>query len=110
MAAPVKRALSIEWHWPAEVVTFAEDRQIRAVLEPMRRATLRFLPNADAIKVYLEDDPDIAGRRYIVFHVQVAGVRFPKSQEILQAWLDDLPQGFPVLLDDLFHLRLDLQP
>src|SRR5437762_2749214 len=106
MAAPVKLAIPTNWQWPAEIVAFANDRQIRAVLEPMLEATRRLLPTADSIQVYLENDPDIPDRRYIVFHVQVAGLRFPKTQAILQTWLDALPQGVSIPLDDLFHLRL----
>ncbi len=79
----------------ADVRTFAEEQGVAAYLPAMLATTRRIFPTWP-IKVFLEDDPEIANDWHIIFEVQVpddatAETLFALHQQWTQETFDDCP-------------------
>jgi hypothetical protein len=78
-------------------------KHLLAVLEMTRRVFLGAEPG-----LRLEDDPEIAGDRYIVLHVSGKGLDLEQALAAKQAWYEELVASCPGLCRYVFHLRLEL--
>jgi hypothetical protein len=88
MSAPV--TTPAVWQWPAEVLTFAAERQLQPYLDPLLDVTRRVFPTLRHLEVTVEDDPEIRDERYIVFWVKVPQTDIPNFVEAVHRWDDEV--------------------
>src|SRR5438552_5512520 len=77
------------WTWPPEVLAYAEEQGVSTYLDPLLDATRRAFPQAP-LQVYVEEDPEIAGERHIVFLVDVTGRLADELFGAENRWTEDL--------------------
>jgi hypothetical protein len=74
------------WLRPTEVLGYATAYQIEPYLGPLRGLVDRLFPVRDALKVYVDQDPELRDVRAIVFDVQVTGLDLPQLRAAETAW------------------------
>jgi hypothetical protein len=97
------------WEWPAEVIARADEAGVREYLEPLRRATLGLFPNA-RLCVLVEQDPEIAEERMIVFEAHVPERNLPHPLVARKFWFHEFRQIVPAPLSVVFRLMLTRVP
>jgi hypothetical protein len=95
-------------HWSPEVAAYAAEQGVEDCLLPHWEMTRRLFPNARRIEVFLEDDPEIANLRFIVFQVAVAGLDVSQAVELQHRWCDESLQCCPPPRNSPFVLGLEL--
>jgi hypothetical protein len=108
MSAPVTAAT--EKPWPADVLEFASTHNLRPYLNPLMEATERVLPTAHRIRITLEQDPEIADDRHIVFHADVPAADVPDFVGAVHRWNEALYTCCPAEVSCSFGLSLQLIP
>jgi hypothetical protein len=93
--------------WPEEVLTLADQQNLRPYLEPMLKATHAIFPTARWIKVYTKPDPEIPGERAIIFDVQIAGLTSAQCCAADKAWSTELLRILPRPRVNSLYLLLD---
>jgi hypothetical protein len=93
--------------WSDEVLAVAEQQHIRTYLDPMLEATRLMFPTARALQVYVQDDPEIAGVRNIIFDVQVVGLDVAGYRAAYSGWTAALLRIFSKPFAHTFYLMLD---
>lgn len=58
------------WTWSPEVLAWARAAQVEAYLDPLMEATRDLFPAAQAIRVYVHQDPELANVESLVFEVE----------------------------------------
>src|SRR5262245_48103377 len=106
MSSPV--TASAGWLWPADVLEFADQQNVRQYLGPLLEATRRVFPTARRIQVVLKDDPEIRDDRHIVFDVQVPGLSVSQGLAAQKEWTNELFRCCPAPLVCIFRLCLDI--
>ena len=91
-----------------DLIAFAEENGVGDSLSPLLEMTRRIFPTARRIDVYLEEDPEIANERYIVYDVAVPGQSPDQATEAHHLWGKELLRVLPYPRDCLPVLRLDL--
>jgi hypothetical protein len=102
---PVKIAPKPEFVWPEEVLELARAKKADQYLDPMLEMTLRVIPAARWLHVYVCQDPEIAERKAIVFDVGL-----PDSQtfrKINKQWGNEWMRICPYPREPIFELFLD---
>jgi hypothetical protein len=76
-------ASEVEWNSviPADVVAYATEKGLADSLLPHLEITRRVFPSARRLAVYLEDDPEIADLKFIVYEVEVPGLTVDQALE-----------------------------
>jgi hypothetical protein len=92
---------------PSEVSAFAEEQGVGAYLPGVLELTRRVFPGARRFAVLVEDDPEIAGDRHIVFEVDVP-LSIPQALAAERRWSEGLFQLCPAPLVCVFRLSTDL--
>jgi hypothetical protein len=95
------------WSWPTEVLVYARDHQIEQYLEPLRELVDRLFPVRDALKVYVDQDPELRDVRAIVFYVRVTGVDLAQLRTARMEWGQNLFRICPAPLVHHFVLLED---
>src|SRR5712692_6977827 len=92
---------------PPEVLAFAAEQGVAAYLPAMFETTERLFPNARRLAIRLDEDPEIANDRHIVFEV---GVRLGVLEALAaqRRWNDALFTCCPAPLVCVFRLSMDL--
>jgi hypothetical protein len=96
--------------WPADVLGFATQHQVADYLGPLWQALRQLFPTAEALRVFLEDDPEIRDDRHIVFDVRVPRDDVPDFVAAKRRWHDELFRVCPAPLACIFRLGLVLVP
>jgi hypothetical protein len=92
---------------PPEVSAFAEEQGVGAYLLGVLELTRRVFPDARRFTVLVEDDPEIAGDRHIVFELDVP-LTIPQSLAAEWCWSEELFRLCPAPLVCVFRLGTDL--
>jgi hypothetical protein len=90
---------------PAEVAAFADEQGVTAYLPAMLEMTRRLFPAAP-LRVLVEDDPEIADDRHIVFEVEVGGLSVPEINAGWAQWSGEAFQHCPSTHLYVFQLRI----
>src|SRR5260370_9410403 len=94
---------------PSEVLAFAAEQGVAAYLPTMLATTERLFPNARQLAVRLDEDPEIANDRHIVFAV-AAPLNVSEARAAQRRWNDALFTYCPAPLVCVFRLSMDLIP
>jgi hypothetical protein len=92
--------------WPADVLKFAAQRQVRDLLDPLHVALDRLFPTAQSVRVYLEEDPEIRDDCHVVFDVRVSRADVPDFGAAKRRWHEELFRVCPAPSVCLFRLTL----
>ncbi|HBI42077.1 MAG TPA: hypothetical protein DDY78_04350 [Planctomycetales bacterium] len=80
---------------PADVVAFAAENGVADYLPRIAEMTQQVFSHAASISVLLQDDPDIADNRTIVFEMDVAGFEVEQLVAAQHRWTAALFQHCP---------------
>ncbi len=92
---------------PAEVLAFADEQGVANYLPAILELTRHVFPVARRLDVLVEDDPEIAGDRHIVFEVEVP-LTIPEALAVERRWSEELFRICPAPLVCVFRLSTDL--
>jgi hypothetical protein len=70
-AAPLVPAGPEKWTWPPEVLTFARQAQVAQYLDPLMEETRQLFPQARAMRVYVEKDPELPDDHHIGWEIDL---------------------------------------
>jgi hypothetical protein len=93
------------WTWPPDVLAFAAEQGVSAYLDPLLHAARRAFPGA-ALEIDVEDNPEVANDRRIVFRVDVTGWSADEISNAENKWTEDLFRHCPSTHVWIFHLGL----
>jgi hypothetical protein len=94
---------------PADVLTFAEQEGVTDYLTRLVDLTREVYPTASRFDVLVEDDPEIANDRHIVFELDVP-IGVPQAREADQSWHEGFLRLCPAPLAWVFRLSANLRP
>jgi hypothetical protein len=94
---------------PEDVVAFAREQGVEQYLPELVALSQRTFPVATRFEVFLEEDPEIADDRHIVFRLAVP-LDVPQSMAADRQWIEGLYRVCPKPLVCVFRLSLDLVP
>ena len=103
----MSQAATLEWTIPEDVQSFAEEQGVAAYLPAMLEITDRVFPKPLGRAVVVDDDPEIAGDRHIVFEVDVA-MTVEESLVADRQWHEAALQCCPTTLICVFRLSVEL--
>lgn len=92
---------------PVEVTAFARELGVEQYLPELIALSHRTFPSAERFEILLEDDPEIADDRHIVFRLAVP-LTVPQSLEADRQWIEGLKRLCPRTMGCVFRLSLDL--
>jgi len=92
--------------WPADLLAFADEHEIRSYLDPLWEATWQLFPTARELSVFQEDDPELRADRYIVFDVRVPQQDIPDFVEAKHNWNREFFRICPAPRSHLIRLCL----
>src|SRR6516225_9216871 len=69
-------AASTTDNFNAETLAYAERNNLKPYLQPLLDATQRIFPKAQWVKVYVKQDPEVAGDAVIIYDVRVSDLRY----------------------------------
>jgi hypothetical protein len=95
------------YNLPPEVLAFAADQDVTAVLPAVLEMTQQLFPAA-LLNVVVEDDPEIANDRHLVVRVNVTNLDVPQALEAHYQWHRGLFACCPAPLVCTFRLGLEL--
>jgi hypothetical protein len=94
---------------PPEVMAFAREQGVEGCLPGLIELSHRVFPSASRFEILLEEDPEIADDRHIVFRLAVP-LDAPQSLAADRQWIEGLSRLCPKALTCVFRLSLDLEP
>jgi hypothetical protein len=94
------------WQWPADVVAFAQQRQVAVYLDPVLAATRALFPTMHDLRVTWELDPGIPDEWYLVFDVYVPKADVPDFVAAVHRWSDETRRICPMPQLGMFRLFL----
>jgi hypothetical protein len=94
---------------PAAVWRFATKWRVAKQLLAVLEMTQRVFPGCEPALV-LENDPELAGDRYIIVRVSDNELDVSEGLKARRAWCEGLASACPGLASYLFRLRLELRP
>jgi hypothetical protein len=94
--------------WSPEVLAHAAEVGVAEYLQPVLEMTLRIFPNALRVAVSVENDPEIAGVRFLVIAVDVSGLSADQAAAAQQRWTRELFRCCPSTHVNAFCLGLNL--
>jgi hypothetical protein len=92
---------------PTEVLAFAQELGVEQYLPELIALSHGVFPSAKWFEILLDDDPEIADDRHIVFRLAVP-LDVPQSLEADRQWIEGLSHLCPKTLACVFRLSLDL--
>ncbi len=94
---------------PPEVVGFAREQGVEQCLPELIALSRRSFPSATRFEIQLDEDPEIADDRHIVFRLAVP-LEVLESPAADRPWIEGLYRLCPKALVCVFRLSLDLAP
>jgi hypothetical protein len=91
---------------PGDVLDFAAEQGVTTYLPAVLGMTRSVFPRA-ALRVVVEDDPEIANDRHIVIIVTVQDLSVPQALEARWQWHHELFASCPAPLVCVFRLGLE---
>src|SRR5262245_17068295 len=91
----------------SEVLTFAREQGVDLVLPGLIALSHRIFPSAGRFQILVEEDPEIADDRHIVFRLEVP-LDVPQSLEADRQWIEGPYRLCSKALVCVFRLSLDL--
>lgn len=92
----------------ADVLAFATEQGVNDLLLPVLDMTRRLFPDARRLEVMLEDDPELADDRHIVFEVEIGPTEVFRSADLHWQWSRNLFQLCPAKHTCLFGLHVNM--
>jgi hypothetical protein len=92
---------------PPEVCAFAHDKGVEQHLPALIDLSRRVFPEASRVQILLDEDPEIADDRHIVFRLAVP-LDMPESLAADRQWIEGLNRVCPKAQVCVFRLSLDL--
>jgi hypothetical protein len=99
---------SAAYRWAPDVLEFARRRQVADYLDPLMTAICRHFPNAEGVRVFLEEDAEIRDEWSIVFEVRVGWPDLDAIHVARRRYKEDLFRICPAPLACVFVLTLEL--
>jgi hypothetical protein len=93
----------------SDVAEFVARAGLKDVWLEVLALTQSVFPSARFIVGYLEDDPDIAGQRYLVCNVALPGRDTLPSSDAWEEWHRRIGQHVPPKQVGVFRLRVELR-
>jgi hypothetical protein len=93
---------------PADVLTFAREQGVEQYLSPLIELARQVYSGATRFEVFVEDDPEIANDRHIVFRLTVP-VGLLEAREADRRWHEGMFRTVPAPLVCVFRLSADLR-
>jgi hypothetical protein len=94
--------------YPEEVLAYAAEKGVEEFLDPHLEISKRLFPSAQRLDVHLEEDPEIADLRFIVFRVDVADMDVEQAARTQDQWIRESRRCCPPTPDCAFVLGLNL--
>jgi hypothetical protein len=94
---------------PDDVVSFAQEQGVEQYLSPVIELARQVYSSATRFDVFVEDDPEIANDRHIVFRLAVP-LDLLESREADRRWHEGVFRIVPAPLVCVFRLSVDLRP
>ena len=94
---------------PPEVVAFAREQGVEKYLPDLIELARQVYPSATRFDVFVEDDPEIANDRHIVFELDVP-LTVEQALEADRRWRDGLFRICPAPFVCVFRKSADLRP
>jgi hypothetical protein len=91
---------------PPEVAAFAGEQGVLSYLPAVMEMTQRIFPNS-ALKVQVEDDPEIANDRHLIIEVKAPDLDVAQGLERRFQWHRSLFASCPASLVCVFRLGLE---
>jgi hypothetical protein len=88
-----------------EVLAFAEQEGVTPYLPAVIEMTRRIFPGAP-LRVFVEDDPEIANDRHIVLEVELRGMGVPELIATHRQWISEIFQHCPSTHAPVFRLGM----
>jgi hypothetical protein len=95
-----------ELRWSKDVLDYATQKGVNQYLPIIGEMTQQLIPAARRIDVFIEDDPEIADLRFIVFDVHVPAWNAQQLYETQRRWNEGLLQIYPSPRWESFVLSL----
>jgi hypothetical protein len=93
---------------PADVLAYAAKHGVEGCLRPLLEMTQDLFPCAARLEVFLEEDPEIADLKFIVFLVGFVGTNADQVYEAREQWIRESPKSCPPPCPFPFALALEL--
>lgn len=90
---------------PPEVLTFAAEQGVTDYLPAVLEMTRRIFPDVP-LTVLVEDDPEIANDRHIVFEVDVTALNEAQLRERRQRWIREIFDHCPSTHAPVFRIGM----
>ena len=94
--------------FPREVMSLSKQLHIEDYLNKVYEMTRRMFPLARKVEVFVEDDPEIANQKYIVFQVTVPGLDAAGFLDGERRWVAELFRCCPTTVSSAFTLGLEM--
>ena len=94
--------------WPQDVAAFAKEHHVAEFLPNVYEMTRRMFSSARRLEVVLEEDPEIAGQKCIVFQVTVPRLDSTGFLDAERRWVDELFRCCPCTVSSAFSLGLEM--
>jgi hypothetical protein len=92
---------------PPEVLEFAREQKVAEYLPALIELSRQLFPTARRFAIRVEDDPEIANDRHIVFEIDVP-LEVPEALEARGQWVRGLFACCPAPLVCVYRLSLNL--
>jgi DNA-binding FadR family transcriptional regulator len=92
-----------------EVIAFAREQGVEQYLPELLELVRQVYPSASRFDILVEDDPEIANDRHIVFAVEVS-IELEQAREADYRWHTGVFRIVPAPLVCVFRHRADLRP
>ena len=94
---------------PSEVHTFAREQGVEPYLPELIELARQVYPSATRFDVFVEEDPEIAKDRHIVFELDIPN-NLEQAREANHRWHTGVFEIVPAPLVCVFRLSADLRP
>lgn len=92
--------------WPDEVVALAKEQHVVQYLPNVWDMTRRVFPAARQLNIRVDEDPEIANDKHIVFAVRVAGLSVDDAVKAQQRWCREIFECCPSTVVCTFRLDM----
>lgn len=92
--------------WPDEAAAFAKEQHVVEHLPKVWDMTRRVFPAARQLNIRVDEDPEIADDKHIVFAVQVAGLSVDDAVAAQQRWCREIFECCPSTVVCIFRLDM----
>ena len=91
-----------------EVSRFAKEKHVEQYLPKVLEMTRRIFPSARGLAIFVDEDPEIADDRHIVFEVEATGLNVEQAVDAEWRWCGEIFDVCPSTHVCVFRLALRL--